>query len=201
MLVHEVMSRPVVTVEPGTPVRAAAALLTGRGFTALPVVDDGLLVGIVTEADLVRDRLLHDIRSPKLTSELDRATPPQTVGEVMTTDVVTTTRATDVADLVAVMLDRRVRSVPVVDECATVLGIVSRRDVLSLLTRADQAVASAVRHRLETYSRPGRWDVSVHGGLVTIGDEHDDPAERHVAQTLASSVPGVLGVQVVSRQA
>ncbi|MHA6783105.1 CBS domain-containing protein [Pseudonocardia saturnea] len=104
---RDIMTRPVLTVPPGTPVRAVAALLSGRGFTALPVVDDaGDLIGIVTEADLLRDRLRHDPRSPLLSRELAAGGPPSRVSEVMTTDVVTAQTWTDVADLVAEMQDR-----------------------------------------------------------------------------------------------
>ncbi|HEY0697397.1 MAG TPA: CBS domain-containing protein [Micromonospora sp.] len=58
------MSTPVVTCRPDWPARDAAALLAARGFTALPVVDDdGALVGIVTEADVLRGRVRPDPRS------------------------------------------------------------------------------------------------------------------------------------------
>jgi CBS domain-containing protein len=197
MLVRDIMTRPVVTVPPGTPVRAVAALLSGRGFTALPVVDDaGGLVGIVTEADLLRDRLRHDPRSPLLSRELDAGGPPSRVADVMTVDVVTARTWTDVADLVAEMQDRGIRSVPVVD-AGQVVGIVSRRDVLGTLTRADAAIATDVRRRLENYAGPERWTVSVLGGVVTLTDPYTDPVERHTATVVAAAVRGVADVRVV----
>src|SRR5437879_1108920 len=57
------MTSPVVTVAPQTPVKQAAALLADRGFVAAPVVESGRLIGILTEADLVRDRITPDPRS------------------------------------------------------------------------------------------------------------------------------------------
>jgi len=55
------MTSPVITLRPGAPVRAAAALLCSHGFTAAPVVDaGGALVGIASEADLVRGRIVPD---------------------------------------------------------------------------------------------------------------------------------------------
>jgi CBS domain-containing protein len=55
MLVTDVMSRNVVSVRPNMPTRAAAALLVVHGFTSAPVVTaEGVLRGIVTEADLMR---------------------------------------------------------------------------------------------------------------------------------------------------
>jgi CBS-domain-containing membrane protein len=131
VLVRDVMSRPVVTVVPYASVRAAAAVLTDRGFTALPVVDhDGQLVGIVTEADLLRKRVRHDARSPLFGAELAAGAPPSRVADVMTVDVFTARPLTDVADLVDQMRAHGIRSVPIVDDGGAVVGIVSRRDGL-----------------------------------------------------------------------
>jgi CBS domain-containing protein len=198
MLVRDVMTRPVVTVDPDTPIRAAAALLTGRGFTALPVVDGaGELVGIVTEADLLRGRLHHDARSPLLSEELTRVAP-QRVAEVMTTEVVTALPWTDLADLVEQMRSLGIRSVPVVDGGVGLVGIVSRRDALATATRSDVAIEGDVRRRLEAYAGPGRWRVSVDGGRVTLGDAFGDPTEQHAASVVAASVRGVLDVRTVT---
>ena len=61
MRARDVMTSPVITLRPGAPVQAAAALLCSHGFTAAPVVDaGGALVGIATEADLVRGRIVPD---------------------------------------------------------------------------------------------------------------------------------------------
>ncbi|MFD1048271.1 CBS domain-containing protein, partial [Kibdelosporangium lantanae] len=52
------MTRTVITVGPFTPAKEAAEVLVTNGFTTLPVVDaDGLLVGVVTEADLLTGRI------------------------------------------------------------------------------------------------------------------------------------------------
>ena len=53
----EIMSTPAVSVSPRTSVRRAANILSERGFSALPVVDlGGTLIGVVSEADLIKDR-------------------------------------------------------------------------------------------------------------------------------------------------
>lgn len=199
MLVHDVMTRPVVSTTATASAGAAAALLTRSGFTALPVVDgDGVLVGIVTEADLLRGRVHHDARSPLLSAELADDPPPGFVGDVMTTDVLTATPWTDVADLVEQMRARGIRSVPVVEPGDGLVGIVSRRDVLETYTHEDERVAADVRRRLEHYALPGRWQVEVHDGVVTLGDVIGDEAEQHTASVLAASVRGVVGVCVTS---
>ncbi len=124
----------------------------------MPVLDDiGDLVGIVTEADLLRDRLRHDARSPRLNHELAAAPAPATVGDVMTRDVFSARPFTDVADLADEMHRLGVRSVPVVEPGQALVGMVSRRDVLRTLGRADVAIADDVRRRLEVYAGPERW--------------------------------------------
>lgn len=196
MLVRDVMTSPVFTVGPDTPIKTAVVELTSRGFTAMPVVDDGRLVGVITEADLVRDRVRHGSSSSSPAVEPPAARQPMTVGAVMTCDVQTSTPLTDVADLVAMMIDRRIRSVPVVSGDRLV-GIVSRRDVLAVFARADVAIAAAVRGALQTSGGPERWTVEVNRGVVQIGDRLDDATERSSARALASDVPGVLDVEFV----
>jgi CBS domain-containing protein len=51
--VAAVMSAPVVSVGPGAPLKDAMDLMVGRGIGALPVVEDGRVVGILTQSDVV----------------------------------------------------------------------------------------------------------------------------------------------------
>jgi CBS domain-containing protein len=199
------MSSPVVTVTPDTTVKDAANLLACNGFTALPVVDgDGGLIGIVTEADVVRDRFPRDARYRHTDDEMpgtDNARhAPATVGEVMTTPAIGMGAGTDVVDLVTAMLNNRVRSMPIVDG-SRVVGIVTRRDLVRTLARDDQSIAADVQHRLAMYGGSSRWTVDVHDGGVAIGDEFDDATDRHVAAVLAEAVPGVTAVHVASQAA
>lgn len=194
MRVRDVMSRTVTTVRLGDLVRAAAALLIERGFTALPVVDaDGDLVGIVTEADLVRDRMPHDARLPAPAP----GTPPVgcSIGDVVTREVIVTTPAADVAEAARSMLDHGVRALPVVDG-RRVVGIVTRRDLLRVVAREDALVAADVRHRLDAYAGPGRFAVTARDGVVTIDGDCPDPADAHVITVLAGAVAGVTAVHV-----
>jgi CBS domain-containing protein len=196
MRARDIMSTPVTAVRPGTPIKEAAALLAGGGFTALPVVDDGnALIGIVTEADLVRDRVPRDPRSLRHPGGADSADEVRvvttTVGEVMSTPVVAMGAGTDVAVLAKALLDAGQRSMPIVDG-SRLVGIVTRRDIVRVIARDDTTIAADVRHRLEIYGGDRRWLVAVHDGIVTIGDQFDDATDRHVVTVLAESVPGVV---------
>jgi CBS domain-containing protein len=199
MRARDIMTSPVKTVRPETTIKDAAGLLATNGFTALPVVDDdNRLIGIVTEADLVRDRIPRDPRAHML-SGYEPATAPvtTTVAEVMTTPAIAMGAGTDVADLAAALLDARQRSMPIVDG-SHVVGIVTRRDIVATVARDDATVADDVRHRLESYGGQGRWRVDVHDGVVTIGDQFDDESDRHVATVIAEAVPGVVRAHAIA---
>lgn len=187
------MTSPVVVVAPETTVKQAAALLVEHGFTALPVVSvDDQLVGMVTEADLMRDRVPRDPRA-RIHPGAERADGPVTtaVGEVMTTPAVAMGAGTDVAVLARVLLERHQRAMPIVDG-SRLVGIVTRRDIIRTVARDDETIAVEVRRKLEAYGGDGRWRVEVSEGVVTIGDQHDNETDRHVAVVIAEAVPGVV---------
>lgn len=199
MRARDIMTSPVVTVTPETTLKRAAALLAEHGFTALPVVDgDERLIGILTEADLVRDRIPRDPRALIHPGPGPASGPlATTVGEVMTAPATAMGAGTDVSVLVAAMLDAHHRAMPIVDG-SHLVGIVTRRDVVRTIAREDTTIAADVRHRLEVYGGANRWKVEVHEGVVTIDDELDDAGDRHVATVLAEAVPGVVRAQAVA---
>ncbi|MFJ1768098.1 HPP family protein [Amycolatopsis sp. NPDC088138] len=190
MRARDLMTSPVITVQPWTSAKEAAGLLATHGFTALPVVDDDeCLIGIVTEPDLIRGRIPVDAR---FTREHDEAVAMgKTVGDLMTSPATAMSTGTDVADLCQALIDARIRAMPIVDGSA-VVGIVTRGDIVRVLAREDSAIARDVKHRLEIYGGSGRWAIDVHDGNVHIADQFDDDSDRHVARLLALAVPGVV---------
>ena len=114
----------LATTTPAATIAELIGLLAQYNVGALPVVDDGQLVGIVSERDVVRE--LHE-RGHDLLSV--------TVGEIMSADVVTCSPRDGAADLARVMTDRRIRHLPVCDEKG-LIGIVSIGDLVK--TRIDQ---------------------------------------------------------------
>jgi CBS domain-containing protein len=172
-------------------------VLAGHGVTALPVVDaDGLLVGMLTEADVVRGRISPDPRRRAWPDSAGGSPPPATVEYVMSSLVVTTQPWTDAADLAATMINQGLRSVPVVED-GRVVGIVTRRDLVRTIARDDTLIEADVRRRLEAYGGLDRWTVHARQGSVTITDEYADLTDHHVALVLAQAVPGVGHVEVV----
>jgi CBS domain-containing protein len=195
------MTTNVVTVQPDMPAREAAALLAERGFTALPVVDDlGELVGVVGEAELLRNRLPQD---PRWLVHGEPAQARQAaagvVAQVMLTKPVIVTPNTDLAEVADLMLEHGVRSVLVVHE-RHLAGVITRRDMLRSISRADWIIEAEIRHRLDMVGGAGRWEVGVRGGKVSIVDKMGDKFEQHVVEVLARAVAGVTDVEFVGER-
>jgi CBS domain-containing protein len=201
------MTGDVVTVGPDTPAKYAAETMAERGFAALPVVDDdGVVIGIVAEADVLRDRLPQDPRLHLLRESEQRTSPALLVRGVMTSPARTVPLTADVADVARLFVDARLRSVPVVDG-ARLAGIVSRRDLLRTLIRPDDEIRRDVLRLVEAYTQElDRWSVTVSDGVATVHrvdrarqdtDATADPYVLHRAVTsLARTVPGVIDVRI-----
>jgi CBS domain-containing protein len=190
------MTHPVVTVTTSTGLREAGELLCANGFTALPVVDeDGLLVGIVTEADLIRGRIPPD---PRVHGRHPHATTlgPSLVADVMTAPVATLSASADISDAAEVMIDERIRCLPIVED-ARPIGILTRRDLLqAAVVHNDTELADEIFRQLARVGNPDRWSVSVQAGVADIEDFGSDVDDRKRAGRLAAAVPGVVQVQV-----
>ena len=144
MRIGELMSSPATTVDPGAPITEAGRLLLARGITAVCVVDaGGRLVGVVSRSDLLRHRLVRDPRAHLRPVAEDDTEPPHTVAEVMTKDVLALAPSADEADAAQLMLDNRIRSLPVVED-GRVVGIVSVTDLLRAAVRGDERIAADV---------------------------------------------------------
>ncbi len=203
MQARDVMTHEVVTVGPATSATDAAGVMAERGFAALPVVDaDRRLVGIVAEADVLRDRLPQDPRLHLRHEQgTPRAAPGPLVRDVMTEVVRTVESTADLADIARLLVDERLRSVPVLDR-DRLIGIVSRRDVLRVLARPDDELGSELRRLVEEYTGDtGCWDIAVSGGTATIRRTRGRPqvsaeVEEQALRTLALTVGGVLAVRV-----
>jgi CBS domain-containing protein len=198
MRVKELMSAPVVCVSPDTPLKQVASILVERGISAVPVVEeDGWLVGIVSEADLIRLETSEDPRRHILSRGDAREHVPATAGEVMTRDVIALWEDADAAEAARLMVERRVKRIPIVSG-GQVVGILSRRDLLRTMVRSDAEIKADVEALLSDQAfLVGQFEVVVAGGevvLVGTGSE----AERRLTELLARSVRGVLAVRFES---
>jgi CBS domain-containing protein len=141
--VHEVMSSSPVTVAPTTSVGDLLARFGRHDFNAFPVVDEGgRLVGIVSKLDVLEFFLAS--RTPWNARTMDRGR----VAELMRHRVVSIEPSDSIADAGALMAALKLRSLPVVERRGgrpTLVGIVSRGDVLRGLTHQASTLRGGVR--------------------------------------------------------
>lgn len=192
MRARDAMSRPIVTLRPQDPIIRAAAVLSRHQVTSAPVVDDdGLLLGVVSEVDLLAPAL--DMAVP-----VRPGTPmtPQVVADVMTDDVVIVEPDTALSDVAKAMIDYGVRCLPVM-EGSEMVGVISRRDVLRSAVGHDDIVAADVQRAVDDYAEGRRrWAVTVHDGRAVIKGPFDDEAQRQAITALVHTVVGVTDVKV-----
>ncbi|WP_297739235.1 CBS domain-containing protein [Nocardioides sp.] len=192
MLVLEVMSSPVVTVRTDASLKAAIALLERHDVSAMPVVNmDGQIVGVVSEADVIRELVVPDQRTFESPVPMTAALFAQSVADVMTTHPITVTPETDLAVATELMTSSAIKSLPVVDQ-GRVVGMVSRRDVIRVLAKPDELIEGEID---DLFRQVGHdWLVDVTDGLVAV-DGPTGASEQRLAEALARTVPGVVALR------
>jgi CBS domain-containing protein len=144
---RDIMTKDVFTVTESTPLDELARAFSDRGVSGFPVVDArGGLVGVVTETDRIHqnqrlhiptavaifDAVILLGSSKRLDDEIRRMTAT-TVGEIMVRDPVTVAPEASASDVAALMADKDVHTLPVVDESGALVGVVGKLDVIRAL--------------------------------------------------------------------
>jgi CBS domain-containing protein len=146
MKAREVMTVAVVSVTPDTTTQETARILRDRGISAVPVVDEaGKPIGMLSEGDLVgRDDADRETRRDwwlTLLAEGEQLNPdflaslrsPVTLArEVMTSPVIAVDDDADIRDIARMLIDHRIKRVPVLRD-GRIVGIVSRSDLVRRL--------------------------------------------------------------------
>jgi CBS domain-containing membrane protein len=138
----DIMSSPVVSVTSGTTVAAAAATLRRHGVKALPVIDDrALVIGIVTPADIARNKAAGKLRALATVIERWLASPGSalTVASIMTIDVSTVYVTTSIAKLVQIFAAYGHHHIPVLDTHEKLAGMITQADLILGLYRQTHA--------------------------------------------------------------
>ena len=214
-----VMTAPVVSIEPDAPVLQAVQIMLQRHISGLPVIDkDGNLVGMVTEGDFLRrievgtqrrrPRWLEFLVGPGRLADEYRRLHGRKVADLMTRELFTVSEETSVKQIVELMESRRIKRVPVVRE-RHVVGIISRANLLQALgsllpeahpgTEDDENIRSLL---LAEFKRQG-WahmplvyvNPIVLNGIVELWGTITDERERHAFVVAAENVPGVKAVR------
>lgn len=191
MKAMDIMSRPAIIVTPDTPLKRVAQIMIEHGIGIVPVVNaSGTLVGVLSEADLLKAQAATTRGEVIVTPEREEAAPG-TAAAAMTCEVVAAREDTEVAALFPLMVERHLKGVPVVHE-GQVTGVVARRDLLRLVVRPDVEIHDEVSEVLDQVGEEP-FSVDVHEGVVTI-NRWLGPASRRRVETLIKVVPGVMAV-------
>lgn len=192
------MSKPAVTVDDFAGLKAVANVLRNGGFNAVPVVSRlGVLVGIISEADLIlrQDGSLqvhHWYDSPQRRREQEKA-HGCCARDVMTRHPVTTSPETTSGEIAEVMHSHHLKSLPVVDDEGAVVGMISRRDLIGMLTRGDGDIADDIRSNFFEASVDRRKvSVDVSRGVVTLTGSVGRSGETRRLRDLVEQVEGVV---------
>jgi CBS domain-containing protein len=217
MLAKDVMTKSVVTVDPGATVLQAVRLMLQKRISGLPVVDaSGNLVGIVTEGDFLRrvetkterrrPRWLEFILGPGRLADEYVHSHGSKVAEVMTPEPLTIAEDTPLDEVVQTMETRGVKRLPVV-RGKRVVGIVSRANLLHALASlaptapAPSAGDAAIRDKLMAELDRQKWapiaalNVVVRDGTVELWGTITDERERQALIVAAENIPGVKAVR------
>jgi len=206
MKVRDVMTKDVISVTPETSLKEVARVLVQTRVSGLPVVDDGKVVGVISEGDvLFKERgptehkgvgVLGWLLDPH-GAEAQLKLEATTVSEAMTMPPVTIESRRPIPVAAALMLEQGVNRLPVVDG-GNLVGIVTRADLVRAFARDDAEITQEIKDEV---FRRGMWlddpaeiSVSIAEGEVRLDGEVERRTEAEVAEALVGQVTGVVSV-------
>jgi CBS domain-containing protein len=215
MLARDIMTSPVITIQPSASISEAADLMLKHHISGLPVaLADGTLVGMITEGDFLRrgelgteqkrSRWLEFFLSPGKAADEYVRSHGRKIEEIMSTSVVCTRPDAPLDEVITQMIDRNIKRLPVILD-NKIAGIVCRSDLLRALARQlpvdavarnDDELQDAIVTELRRSSWSGNANIQVEvkSGVATLSGVIFDERERLAARVAAENVPGVKAV-------
>lgn len=211
MFAKDIMTSNVVSIGPDMPIGEIAKLLLDRRISGVPVVsDDGALIGLVSEGDLIRRAELGTANRRSwwldlLTSGEERAadyvkTHGKHARDVMTKNVVTVEEGASMSEIAALLEEKRIKRVPVVRD-GKVVGIVSRSNLLQGLAFDVGGVFAQptgdLRSRIQAdldaldWLHPTQLNVIVADDVVEIWGDVESPEKKSALRIAVENVEGV----------
>jgi len=195
--VQDIMTTTVITIGPDETVTVAARRLREANVSGLPVIDiSGGLIGIVTEADLLRPLARQNptviVRDSDQKRPMRRA--PVEVQDVMSRDVVGISRDASIDDAARLLSNSKVKRLPVIGSSGELEGIVSRADIVAVLGQPDREIEAEIRVGIVGASLardPDEIGVTVDQGIVTLTGVTHRKTEAAALTELAANVLGV----------
>ena len=205
LIVADVMSAPAVTVTSDAPFKEIIDLLRSRRISAVPVVDtDGRSLGIVSEADLLlkeeatgEEPLDAGLRLRRRHA-LEQKAHALVARDVMSSPAITTTTETRLAAAARSMRTHGLKRLVVVGEEGTVVGVVSRRDILAVFARSDDDIHLDVVEGVLPrwlWVDPAKVTVAVTDGVVDLAGELELRSDTEALLELVQGLEGVVAVR------
>lgn len=206
--VRDVMTTRVVAVRRNTSFKDIAGMLAEHRVSAFPVLDeDGRVVGVVSEADLLtKEALAAALGSQAVRlgrdgspwrNEFIRAAAV-TAADLMTKPAIVVTPDESVTSAARLMYHARVKRLPVVTEDGRLTGIVSRADVLTVYSRPDEEIEREITENVvlnQFLAGPRLFTVTVCGGIVTLQGHPETTARGRELVDELWHVEGVVSVR------
>lgn len=140
--VSGVMTKDTIAIRTHADIHEAAKLLSEHQISGLPVVDEqGVVVGVVTEADILsmagmkEGHTFKDILRHLLGEPLPERRRGNNVGEIMSSPAITIRPDADIRDVAKILDEKRIKRLPVVDERNRLIGVISRADIVRSMRR------------------------------------------------------------------
>jgi CBS domain-containing protein len=214
MTIHDVMTRSVLTVRPETPLKDVARLLIDSGISGVPVVDeDGAVLGVVSEGDfLVKGQGAEAIRHRRLAGLLGESSATRaqidkvearTAGKAMSEPPVTIRPERPIREAAALMAERHVNRLPVVDD-GRLVGIVTRADLVRAYLRSDEELVRTIREDVllkALWLDPASFEVVATNGDVWITGRVERRSTAAIVEETIRLVPGIVSVRADIRWA
>lgn len=198
--VHDMTTTNVATADETTSSKKVVRILAGQKVNELPVMTkEDHVAGMVSAADLLCEEERNFRRpgtGPVVGSSRERAQAEARLARELMTSLAITTRPHAPAGTARLMNGHWIRRLPVGDSLGKLIGIVSRRDLFSVIVRPDKEIAAEVHGVLTgvLFAEPHGAEVTVSDGMVTLSGTLPRPDLIPVAERLASEVDGVVAV-------
>jgi CBS domain-containing protein len=142
ILVKDVMTRDVISVQKFENVMYVAGILSEKNISGLPVLDkENKVIGIITQADILstvgvrKEHTFKDLLKHMFGEPIPERKTGDIVGDIMASPAATINPDANIAEAAQMMDVKRIRRLPVVDDKNTLLGIISRADILKAVLR------------------------------------------------------------------